>query len=283
MLGVLIFAAAFGLSQTPNAPRCERLKAPKVRTDLPRAPSVARGKPQKGTLVSPAQVPLDGKVLAIMPGERRQRRRNYSTTEMVTALTLVGEKLRAAYPGATLYTGDLSAKSGGYSRGHRSHQNGLDADIAFFYRDRQGRLVTPEDLYKISFDGLTSEDGRFTLDVALTWDLVAGLVTNPHIEVQWLFVSMPIRERLLARGREVGAPDEVMTRAETVLWQPGDSSPHDDHLHLRIYCPPSDRLLGCEDTGPVWEWVLLPPPPPEAPPATQPASQPVLASPVSSL
>src|SRR5688572_27852688 len=127
MLGVLIFAAAFGLTPTPNAPRCDRLKVPKVRTDLPRAPSIARGKYQRGTLVSPAQAPLDGKVLAIMPDEHRQRRRNFATAEMVTALTLVGEKLRVAYPEATLYTGDLSARGGGYSRGHRSHQNGLDA------------------------------------------------------------------------------------------------------------------------------------------------------------
>jgi hypothetical protein len=38
------------------------------------------------------------------------------------------------------------------------------------------------------------------------------------------------------------------------LHQPGDSAPHDDHLHLRIYCSQNDRPLGCVDRGPVRWW-----------------------------
>jgi penicillin-insensitive murein endopeptidase len=35
------------------------------------------------------------------------------------------------------------------------------------------------------------------------------------------------------------------------LKQPGDSARHDDHLHVRVYCTPSDRRLGCVDLGPM--------------------------------
>ena len=31
--------------------------------------------------------------------------------------------------------------------------------------------------------------------------------------------------------------------------QPGDSAPHNDHLHVRIYCPIEDRQFGCVDRG----------------------------------
>jgi hypothetical protein len=31
--------------------------------------------------------------------------------------------------------------------------------------------------------------------------------------------------------------------------QPIDSSKHDDHIHVRIACPASDRSLGCRDSA----------------------------------
>ncbi|HET6284733.1 MAG TPA: hypothetical protein VFH73_27500, partial [Polyangia bacterium] len=32
------------------------------------------------------------------------------------------------------------------------------------------------------------------------------------------------------------------------------SEPHDDHMHVRFYCDPGDRRLGCADRGPVRWW-----------------------------
>ncbi|MEO8214535.1 MAG: hypothetical protein ABI560_15140, partial [Myxococcales bacterium] len=39
-----------------------------------------------------------------------------------------------------------------------------------------------------------------------------------------------------------------------IIRQPSDSEPHDDHMHVRIYCDPNDRALGCSDHGPVRWW-----------------------------
>jgi penicillin-insensitive murein endopeptidase len=51
-----------------------------------------------------------------------------------------------------------------------------------------------------------------------------------------------------------------LTKARTVMVQPGDSAPHDDHIHVRIACEQSDYENGC-DGGPYWPWVPRPPPP----------------------
>ena len=40
-----------------------------------------------------------------------------------------------------------------------------------------------------------------------------------------------------------------------MLHQPTDAPPHGDHLHVRITCSLDDRLRGCLDWGPRWEWV----------------------------
>ena len=36
--------------------------------------------------------------------------------------------------------------------------------------------------------------------------------------------------------------------------QPSDAEVHDDHMHVRFYCAPADRRLGCVDKGPVRWW-----------------------------
>jgi penicillin-insensitive murein endopeptidase len=47
----------------------------------------------------------------------------------------------------------------------------------------------------------------------------------------------------------------LIWHAETVLLQPGDSTPHADHIHLRIACSPEEAVTGCEGGGPLWEWL----------------------------
>ncbi|HMJ14366.1 MAG TPA: hypothetical protein VK524_23280, partial [Polyangiaceae bacterium] len=55
----------------------------------------------------------------------------------------------------------------------------------------------------------------------------------------------------IARGENLS----LVWQAETVLLQPGDSAPHDDHIHVRIACTPEEAVLGCEGGGPLWEWL----------------------------
>jgi penicillin-insensitive murein endopeptidase len=95
------------------------------------------------------------------------------------------------------------------------------------------------------------------LDVPREWLLVKKLVNDAEIGVQFLFVSKPLEALLMDYARARGEPLELQHRAQTVMLQPGDSLPHDDHLHLRIACSSDEARAGCSGGGPYWEW--LPP------------------------
>jgi penicillin-insensitive murein DD-endopeptidase len=97
------------------------------------------------------------------------------------------------------------------------------------------------------------------LDVERQWLLVKSLVSSNDARVQFLFLSQKLEALLIDYALARGEPLEVVHRAQTVLMQPTDSTPHDDHMHLRIACAPSEAISGCSGGGPYWEWF------PEAP------------------
>lgn len=70
--------------------------------------------------------------------------------------------------------------------------------------------------------------------------------------MQWIFVYEPLAHMLVEHARAIGTDPAIVERAEHVLHQPGDSAPHDDHFHVRIYCSRDDLLEGCANWGPEW-------------------------------
>ena len=68
-----------------------------------------------------------------------------------------------------------------------------------------------------------------------------------------MFVSRPVESQLVEHARAIGEPDELVWRAEVVLAQPSDSTPHDDHFHVRLACTPTEAVAGCEG-GPRRPW-----------------------------
>ncbi len=240
--------------------------------------SLSLGIPARGLLHKGVAVPERSEGL-YQPPAWRARGHYYGTEELVGAIVRAARRVRERHPDAVLYLGDLSPKGGGSSRLHRSHQNGRDADLIFYARTPQGALAAPpETMPRYRDDGTLRPPAKKSkepqpsarrFDPALTWALVEALLTDPEAEVQWLFISSGLRAQVLEAARRAGADAALVEEAEVVLSQPGDSLPHDDHLHLRIYCPGADRLLGCADFGPV-RWLKkhlkgldLPRPPPE--------------------
>jgi penicillin-insensitive murein endopeptidase len=92
-------------------------------------------------------------------------------------------------------------------------------------------------------------------DDARNWALVEALIEDIAAEVQWIFVSRGLKARLLAFALGAGREPEIVERAASMLHQPGDSAWHDDHFHVRIYCPAGEAGRHCLDTGPLWPWV----------------------------
>jgi penicillin-insensitive murein endopeptidase len=91
-------------------------------------------------------------------------------------------------------------------------------------------------------------------DVRRNWAFVRALLTDSDVEVQWIFMQKTLAASLLAQAAAEGDDPALLARASFVIRQPTDSEPHDDHMHVRLYCAPGDRRFGCADKGPVRWW-----------------------------
>jgi penicillin-insensitive murein endopeptidase len=228
--------------------------------------SVSVGTFTSGFLRHGARLPEKGEGYVILP-LWLARNSNYGTDELVAAIERVARRVRREYPGALLQIGDLSIKGGGESVLHRSHQNGRDADLIYYAVDDKGRPAPPAESMPRYGSDLRARSpgpqehgvvfGPFSprsFDVARNWALVRALLEEPRIEVQYLFINERLKQMLLDYARANGEDPALLDRADALLHQPGDSLPHDDHLHLRIFCSTDDRPYGCSDRGPIRWW-----------------------------
>jgi penicillin-insensitive murein endopeptidase len=185
--------------------------------------------------------------------ERGKRYGSRRTTEIVVE---TAGWLAARYADATLYVGDLSARSGGAVTGHHSHRAGRDVDLLFFTRAANGSASQRARFLKFGEDGLAvGVSPPVRLDLERSWALVQHLLEAYPQDVQWIFCSHGVKAALLTYALASGAPLELLERALSVLSQPSDAAPHDDHFHVRFYCAPDDLPYGCADRPPIWPWV----------------------------
>lgn len=221
--------------------------------------SLAVGTTRDGFVVGCRPFPLEGphhRVLA----EQARRGTNCGTDEMVAALLRAAEVVAKRYPGAVLPVGNLSRAGGGDIPWSISHNAGRDADVGFYLVGLDGRQVVPDDLVRLDRAGraeVEMPDGRresVRLDVRRTWWFVRTLLTDPAVEVQWVFVARPIREMLLEHAKRRGESAALVAKAAEAMAQPRRALPHDDHLHVRIYCAPDDLYEGCRDAGSDRSW-----------------------------
>jgi penicillin-insensitive murein endopeptidase len=209
------------------------------------AQSLSVGKSSEGRLLG-AKALQSGEAVRTLPLRHERRCLHWGTPRLVDALRRAGEVVRQASPDAPpLGVGDLSKARGGPIRPYsRSHQSGRDADIAFYQLDEQGRPVPAEDLLAFDARGQAG-NGKRRFDRRRNWLLVRALLEDKGLDVQWMFISKPLRQALLEEARSLNEPARLLKRAEQVLHQPTDSRPHDDHFHLRIRCTPEERAAGC--------------------------------------
>ncbi|RAL23821.1 hypothetical protein DL240_06615 [Lujinxingia litoralis] len=214
--------------------------------------SLSLGTIRQGRLLQPATLDAEGPFHSIIE-RHRSRNTHFGTHEIIDALLRAAEEVAREHGGAPLRVGNIAFKEGGPIPWSSSHQAGRDADLAFYALDEQGRSVPTPDLITFEDDG-RARGYPLQFDVARNWALTRALLTDPEIRVQWLFVSEALKQQMLAHAVSIGEPDELIERAASVLHQPTDAPPHDDHLHVRIGCPLNDRLEGCQDWGPRWPW-----------------------------
>lgn len=184
----------------------------------------------------------------------------YGTAELVSLLERTAQAVTSRWPGSQLSVGDLSAPKGGKLEGHHSHRSGRDVDVAFFMRDEQDRVSRFRHFVAFGGEGIAVRAKRtLRFDDAKNWAIVSTMLRDPTARVQYIFVAQPLRTRLLMQGRRQSEHDDFLRAAAAVLVEPREAQKHDDHFHVRIYCPRDDRPE-CQDSEPYWPWYDGPPP-----------------------
>lgn len=229
----------------------------RVILDPNRAPagSFSFGTVADGVLLDAAELAVQGDHHSIIERHRKNKTR-WGTQELVGLLREAGAYVYAHEGGAPLRIGNMSKARGGDIPWSRSHNSGRDADLAFYVVvAATGESVPAPDLLRFDDAGIPAgrEDLRF--DVVRNWRLTEALLRQTDVNVQWLFISLGLKQLLLDHAQQIGADPEIIRRAQQVLHQPTDSRPHADHFHLRVGCSRDDRVDGCLDYGPQWDWL----------------------------
>lgn len=219
---------------------------------LPRG-SVSTGTTGTGRLVGARAMPRRGEGWAFLQLVR-ERKTYYATDEMAGLLERAAARVARKYRRSVLRLGNIATRRGGPIQWSVSHRNGRDADMLFYALTRGGRRTTLNDFVRFGRDG-RDEHRKYRFDTARNLELVRALLEDEQVSVQWILVARWLKKKLLRRAQRKGLPAELIRRMEAVLRQPSDSTPHDDHFHVRIYCSLEDRLHGCHDRAPYHAWV----------------------------
>jgi penicillin-insensitive murein endopeptidase len=247
-IGLAVSAVAFARPTTPSGRT----------SDVIEGEGRAVGTTTRGHLVRGVRLEESGFVRHV-PRFVELGDRVYGTDDLVGLLERAA-KYVAPDGQARLSVGDLSRRNGGRIIGHRSHRNGRDADLGFYLVNEGGKPVYASRFVGVSSSGQSSAEGapaRF--DDERNFRLVEALLTDPYVDVQYIFVANTLRRRILAQAERYGVHDGLRQRMEQTLHEPDHGHPHRDHFHVRIYCPPTDQPQ-CEDKGHVWPWSMEPRP-----------------------
>jgi penicillin-insensitive murein DD-endopeptidase len=168
---------------------------------------------------------------------------SYGHPALVLMLNRTAKQISRQSPGSVLLVGDLSNEFGGPLYGHKSHQSGRDADVGFFVIDREGNAQNSRSLLRFDKQGLARDGSGVRFDDYRNWLLVQLWLKDSRANLEHVFVASHLRKRLLDFARERPIFRPYVQAASKFLRQPTNGLPHDDHFHIRIACPESQRAL----------------------------------------
>ena len=161
--------------------------------------------------------------------------RYYGTWDLVEMMKHLSQVTKQSLPDYKLYMKDASKKNGGFlgtsrKSGHKSHQNGLDIDVAYLVStpQRQSRFTN------------IVENGRLAKDVYIeeTWKVFKAALSHPMGEI--IFTNAPLKKALCAFAKKEKDPKSIQ-----VLKRIRVEKGHQNHFHLRLKC--GDFNPRCQD------------------------------------
>jgi penicillin-insensitive murein DD-endopeptidase len=229
------------------------------RVPTPLAPQVGGsiGMPHRGVLTDAVELPREGEGYKWLVREGRDDR-HYGIPRLVGAIERAAAKVAKERPGGVLGIADMSTKRGGQLLPHLSHRTGRDADLLLYVMTPEGAPVESPGFVHFGNDGLAwdEQNKRFLrLDIERQWLLVKALVEDPEARIQWIFASRNVRALVIDWARARGEKPDTVVRAMEVMMQPQPGGEHDDHVHIRTACTPTEVASGCELTGPKRAWI----------------------------
>lgn len=175
-----------------------------------------------------------------------KREKNFTTQEMHLELNKLSNLINRMYPGAEkIQVGDLSAQFGGKATRHKSHQNGLDADIVYLRHNGFEQAPTNPEWAEYF---VKSSKVSMNFHKVRNWYMLDYLAHNT--DANRIFVDRAIKayyckEKL---NSEKYTQKELKRNIATLrLLRPAKY--HKTHLHLRLKCPKGDTK--CKDQAAV--------------------------------
>lgn len=205
------------------------------------------GATSNGCILNASALPIEGQGYQVTHIDRE---RFFGHSDLIATLIRAG-KVIAENNWGFMLIGDLSSQHGGkILENHKSHQNGLDADI--LYRMPNQRLSEEELLMPDEPDFVDVEKNRINFDI---W-------SDQNLGVLKYFASLEGVDRIFVNPAIKKSLCEKISNNRAWLSKLRPWWGHSEHFHLRLKCPtdspdcipqnPVSKSDGCDESLDWW-------------------------------
>ncbi|MFS4460895.1 penicillin-insensitive murein endopeptidase [Bdellovibrio sp. HCB2-146] len=159
---------------------------------------------------------------------RPERKSHFGTNELVYIIGQMGLYTKKEVPGYILPIGDMSKEKGGKFGTHKSHQTGLDADVAFYFESKN--------LQRSFVSAVTIDKPHGSWMLEKQWGLFK--MVNKTKLVDRIFIHKTLKKalcQLAIKNGEIEKSDKSGDVYETLRRLSADTD-HNTHFHLRLKC-----------------------------------------------
>ena len=192
------------------------------------------GRPNRGSLKNGVRLDPDGDGLERGFAVSRNRPDLWGTPELLKLIRQCGRTYRRYFSRkyAPFPVGDLSSRTGGPLKSHKSHQSGRDVDIGFMRKHPLSK-------------GYFKDTPPSQMNLYAQWVVLKCFLDDP--QTQMVFIEREIVKALKKYIKRIykKRPKKLKTY---LSYFPGGKNKaivpdqiHKSHMHVRIRCPKSDR------------------------------------------